>query len=728
MKSRQFKTLFFLTIFLVLVGNVFASKDLQLTEEELQWLKTHNEIKVAPDPYFPPFEFFDKNGEYKGIAADFLKVIEKKLNIKFKVVRLKNWTVILDKIRKKEVDILGAAVPTTDRLKYIKFTKPIAEVPAVIIVKKGKKLPHKIDSLEGMNIIVVNNYGVQEYMRKNYKNVHLENVPDIVAGLRLLSFGRADAMVVNLASASYYIEKEGITNLQFFKDSGYIYDLSIAVRDDYPIFVSILNKTLESIPEQKKKQLLAPYFALDRTEKGIRLKEKHLIFIVMLIIGLGILLVSFHNRLLRSEVEEKTKELETQKEKLEAQKKELEKQKKVLEEKLKENEEMREEMIKAKKMEVMGMLAGGVAHDLNNILSGVLTYPDLLLMKMEKNHPFRPYIKTIKDSAERASAIVKDLLTIAKGHAVEKNAVNIKTFLREYINSADFKQLYSGYPNVKISTTFGHLVDNVLGSKAHLEKIIANLIRNAIEAIGKDKADGLVKVYAENIVVEKPCPDFPACKPGDFVKITIEDNGSGISEENIKKIFQPFFTTKFLERSGTGLGLSVVLNTIINHNGAITVDSDGKSYTKFIILLPSTKTQEQRQSYIKSLEEMHGNGETILIVDDEPHQLAILKDICTSLNYNAKIARGGEEGIRLLKKYGASLVILDMIMPPGINGKETYEQMLKINPNQKAIISTGYSENEDVKEVLSMGASAMLSKPYTVEKIGITIKKALTEQ
>jgi signal transduction histidine kinase/ActR/RegA family two-component response regulator len=714
MKSAKTKQLFFLVVIFICRVNLFASQPLQLTEKEKAWLNSHREIKVAPDPSFPPFEYFTKEGEYKGIASDFLKVIGKQLNVKFKVVKLKNWSEILKKIKNKEVDILGAAVPTTDRLKYLRFTKPIVEVPAVIITKKGKQVFKNISSLDGMTIIVVNNYGVQEYMRKNYKNIKLENVPDIIAGLRLLSFGRADAMVVNLASASYYVEKEGITNLRFLKDSGYIYDLSIAVRDDYPILVSILNKAMDSISSKKKKELLAPYFALERTEKGIRLKKEHIFFFAVSFIFIGIIVILFYNYSLRKEVAKKTEELERQKKELIA--------------KLKENEEMREKVIKAKKMEVMGMLAGGVAHDLNNILTGVLTYPDILLMDMEKDHPYRKHLKIIKDSAERAAAIVKDLVTISKEHATEKSAVNIKKFIREYLNTPDFKKLRNEYPNVKVSTVIDKNLDNILGSKAHVEKIIANLTINAVEAIGKDNEKGLVKISAKNVFVSSHCEDFPACKPGNFVEIQIEDNGTGISKENLNKVFQPFFTTKFLGRSGTGLGLSVVLNTVINHNGSIKVNSDGKSFTKFTILLPSTKNKEQQEKQLKSLDELYGNQETILIVDDEVNQRIILEDLCKILNYKVKVARSGEEGIRLLKKYKADLVILDMLMPPGINGKETYKRMLKINPKQKAIISTGYSANKDVNETLKMGASAMLNKPYTVEKIGLAIKKALTEQ
>jgi len=683
---------------------------LNLTEEEKQWITEHKELILAPDPHFPPFEYFDKFGNYLGVAADFIKVIEKSTGLKFKIVHLKNWDIILKKIKNKEIDVLGAAVPTTERLKFLKFTKSIVEVPAVIIMKKDKLVPANISKLNGMRIVVVNNYAIEEFVKANYKDIKLESVPDIVSGLRLVSFGRVDAMIVNMASASYYIQKEGITNLSVYQDSGYIYDLSIAIRNDMPILTSILNKAVKAIPDIQKQQLITPYFSLER--KGINVSKNTIFTLILSFLAFVFGGFFLHIKHLRKKVKEQTTVL----------KNELEQRKKADEKNL----TLVEQIHKSKKLEALGMLAGGVAHDLNNILSGVLTYPDLLLFKMEKDDPMRKQMKIIKNSATRAAAVVEDLLTISRGAAHEKNATNLKHIVRDFINSPEFKELCSRFPTVKISSSFAEELDNIFASKTHIAKAITNLVMNAVEEVG-NKENGLVTISAENKFHNTYFTGFENCTPGNYVELIIKDNGAGISQENLEKIFQPFYSTKTMGKSGTGLGLVVVWNTIIDHNGMIKVNSDGKTYTEFVLAFPSTKTKELKtHKKYKTLESMYGGGETILIVDDELEQIHILKDILITLKYNVLTARSGKEAIATIKKKKADLVILDMLMPPGINGKQTYEEILKIKKNQKAIISTGFSESKEVKQTIKLGASLMISKPYTVERISDAVKEVLS--
>ena len=209
------------------------------SEEELAWLQDHRVVRIAPDPDFPPVEFIDEEGVYHGIAADFIDLMEHKLPIHFEVVQLKDWDEVIKQGKSRGIDMYGAAVPTPDRLQYMKFTQPFIEFPAVIIVRDSADISPKIKNLEGMRVAVVSNYAAHDFMKRTHPDVPLEIMPDISSGLRQVSFGKVDAMVLNLASASYYIGKEGITNLKIFKDTSFVYDLSFATRSDWPELHSI---------------------------------------------------------------------------------------------------------------------------------------------------------------------------------------------------------------------------------------------------------------------------------------------------------------------------------------------------------------------------------------------------------------------------------------------------------------------------------------------------------
>lgn len=225
-----------------------------LSAEEMAWLAEHPVVRLAPDPDFPPIEFVDKNGNYRGIAADFIHLLESKLPLKFEIVVLKNWNEAIKQAQSRQIDMFGAAVPTPERLKYMRFTRPYVEFPAVVLVRDSAvDFPH-LDELKGKRVAVVSNYADHEYMLRTYPEIPLDVMPDISSGLRQVSFGKVDAMVLNLASASYYIQKDGISNLKVTQDTDFVFDLSFASRSDWPLLTTILEKGLAAISAEEKKQ------------------------------------------------------------------------------------------------------------------------------------------------------------------------------------------------------------------------------------------------------------------------------------------------------------------------------------------------------------------------------------------------------------------------------------------------------------------------------------------
>ena len=209
--------------------------------------------------------------------------------------------------------------------------------------------------------------------------------------------------------------------------------------------------------------------------------------------------------------------------------------------------------------------------------------------------------------------------------------------------------------------------------------------------------------------------------------LTISDNGHGISSRDLEKIFEPFYTKKEMGRSGTGLGLTVVWNTVQDHDGYINVRS-GEKGTIFELFFPITRDEVTTDEKQIPLENYVGHGERILVIDDEENQREIACGLLTQLGYSPEAVSSGEEAIEYLKEHSVDLIVLDMIMPKGINGRETYEEIIRICPHQKAVIASGFSETEDVKAAQKLGAGQYLKKPYTLQKIGIAIRRELEKQ
>lgn len=393
-------------------------------------------------------------------------------------------------------------------------------------------------------------------------------------------------------------------------------------------------------------------------------------------------------------------------------------ERKQTEEALRESEE---KLARLNKMESMGLLAGGVAHDLNNILSGIVTYPDLLLMNLPTDSEHRKYIEAIRESGLRAVAVVRDLLTVARGVASTKEPLNLNELVKEYLRSPELGKLEQLHPTATIKTRLDNELLNISGSKAHLRKVVMNLVSNAAEALD---AHGNVIISTMNRYVDKPIKGYSDVNEGEYVIWSVSDDGPGILPDDLDRIFEPFYTKKIMGRSGTGLGLAVVWNVVQDHKGYIDVKSD-ENGTTFDLYFPITREEISDKDLSIPIKDYKGNGETILVVDDVPGQLEIACEVLDALDYKPKAVSSGEEAVEYVKENPVDLILLDMIMEPGINGRETYEQIIKIHPNQKAIIVSGFAETDEVREAQRLGAGQFIKKPVTIERIGLAVKEEL---
>jgi CheY-like chemotaxis protein len=312
-------------------------------------------------------------------------------------------------------------------------------------------------------------------------------------------------------------------------------------------------------------------------------------------------------------------------------------------------------------------------------------------------------------------------LTVARGVAITKEPLNLNDLVSDYLNSPEFKRLKEFHPAVTIKLNLDSNLLNITGSHVHIRKVIMNLVSNASEAI---EGSGNVIISTMNRYIDRPLKGYDDVTIGEYAVLAISDDGSGISSGDLERIFDPFYTKKVLGRSGTGLGLAVVWNVVQDHEGYIGVKSD-ENGTIIELYFSLTRDEISDKALSIPIKDYKGNGEMILVVDDVESQREISCKMLDTLGYKTKAVSSGEEAIEYLKENTVDLILLDMIMDPGINGRETYEQIIKVHPNQKAIITSGFAETADVKATQKLGAGQYIKKPLTLEKIGIAVKDEL---
>ena len=380
-------------------------------------------------------------------------------------------------------------------------------------------------------------------------------------------------------------------------------------------------------------------------------------------------------------------------------------------------------ILQAEKMEAMGNLAGGVAHDLNNILSGVVSLPELILMDLPNDSPLRDPIQTVKDSGERAAAVVNDLLTLARRGVSVSEVVNMNHIISDLLKSPEYLATTRLHPRVSLLTDPDPSLLNVLGSPVHLSKAVMNLVSNAAESMAEG---GTLTLSTENRYLDRPIGGYDGVEEGDYVVISVADTGAGISPADMERIFEPFHTKKHMGRSGSGLGMTVVWGTVSDHHGYIDVKSAVGAGTTFTLYFPATRQEASATQIALTIEEYMGQGESVLVVDDVAEQQRIASVMLAKLGYSVATVSSGEEAVQYLEEGSADLLVLDMIMDPGMDGLDTYRKVVARNPEQKAIIVSGFAETDRAEETQRLGAGAYVRKPYLIEELGVAVKTALS--
>ncbi|HEX4511784.1 MAG TPA: ATP-binding protein, partial [Burkholderiaceae bacterium] len=386
----------------------------------------------------------------------------------------------------------------------------------------------------------------------------------------------------------------------------------------------------------------------------------------------------------------------------------------------------------AKRLEALSVLAGGVAHDLNNALGPMLAVPDVIMNQLTRLvtdqralEDLREDVDSIKTAAKRAAQTIKDLLTLGRQGRRPKADLDLNRLVKSCLLASPWA---AGDENARIDMTLELSAEplSLHGAESQLARAVSNLLRNAIEAVD---ARGEVKVSTSRVLLSSARAGFETIPPGHYIALTIADTGCGIPGEDMDRVFEPFFTSKRSgEDSGTGLGLAIVMGVVKEHDGFIDVSSRVGAGTTFTIYLPAGTAPLPHADEKTPVPRGHAR---LLVIDDDETQLRTYRRVLTHLGYAVETSSSGGRACELFKQAAAKgdkpfdLVLVDMLLGEALDGLQVVEQLQALVPKQKAIIVSGHAPNERTDNAIKSGL-AWLSKPYDIDSLANVIAETLS--
>lgn len=386
------------------------------------------------------------------------------------------------------------------------------------------------------------------------------------------------------------------------------------------------------------------------------------------------------------------------------------------------SEVLHERIIQSEKIETIGFLADEVAHDLNNILSTTVTYPELALMDIPDDSPLARPLQLTRQAGLRAAAVIQDMLTLTRRGVVTRKVLNLNDVIQDYLGSVEYKTLQKSSTKFTVEADLNAKLNNIEGSVVHLQKLLMNLVTNSVEA---QQGPGRIYLTTDNQSSEGRDLFYQRLPAGDYVVVSIEDEGTGIDPDDFDRLFEPFYTTKVMEQSGTGLGMAVVWGVVYDHHGVIDVISVQGTGTRFDVYFPITNAPLPKLVAPKSAAELMGDGQLILVVDDMKDQRELIDVVLTRLNYRVVTCASGEAAAEILSTKNVDLALIDMVMDVGWDGLETYEALCRIKPGLKTLLMSGFAETDKVLKAQGLGAGSFQRKPFTIESLGQNLSDEL---
>ncbi|GAB5561086.1 MAG: hypothetical protein SynsKO_27330 [Synoicihabitans sp.] len=433
---------------------------------------------------------------------------------------------------------------------------------------------------------------------------------------------------------------------------------------------------------------------------------------------LGVLTNRFNNMLDR--IQQRETKLREIQEELESRVKELAAEKQEVELAHGRESELQDQLARSQRLESLGILAGGVAHDLNNILGPLVAYPDLIVERLPpEEKDIRRMLIRMRESARKAAGVIRNLLTLGRRGNINLEPMSLNLLLGDYFESFDFQELQERFPRVKLRQDMAPELGAINASPHHLTQVIMNLVINAYEAI---EGEGELLVQTRVVEIDETLKGYQTVEPGRYVLLRVQDNGHGIAADKLQRIFEPFYTEKQMGASGSGLGLAVVYGVVQDLHGRIDVHGNNGKGACFDLYFPSLEADLKHTPIVRPTAT---DEQRILVVDDAAEQREVVTVVLESLGYSVTAAEHGHHALEIMEKQHFDLVVLDMIMEEGFDGLDTYRAISHRHPGQKCIIASGYAESDRVKEALRAGVGGYVAKPYTLNSIGSAIREEL---
>ena len=379
---------------------------------------------------------------------------------------------------------------------------------------------------------------------------------------------------------------------------------------------------------------------------------------------------------------------------------------------------MERQLGKAQKMEAIGTLAGGVAHEFNNALMGIMGHIELLKMNFSDDGGIDKQLESMKDAGHRMSRLTAQLLAYAEGGKYQPKDLKLDDFVIETLPILQ----HNLSPTVRVETVFPKDISHIEADHAQMQMVLTAILANSNEAI---EDEGIIRITAENKDLDEDfTKQHPGLKPGHYASLTIEDDGKGMDEETKSGIFEPFFTTKF---QGRGMGMAAVYGIIMNHDGGISVDSELGKGTVVQIYIPAIEIEVEKLKKAK-VEVTTGTG-TILMIEDEDVVIEVTQAMLEMLGYRVMVAKTGKEAIHIAETFDGQidLALLDIKLPD-MEGGKVYPLIMEARPELKVIVFSGYSIDGPARKILDAGAQDFLQKPFSIATLSENLKEVLEDR
>ncbi len=500
-----------------------------LTPEERQWITNLNgELIHAPDPFSPPIEFFDTDSVFKGITADYLKIISKKLNIKIKTIKIKNWSEVIEKAKKREIHFSTAVQRTVPREEYWNFTAPYYSAPNVIISANKNQGNIKIEDLAGKKVAVVKDYAAADFVQEKYPNIDFVVVPNVSEAIKLVSFLDVYAAIIHLSTAAYYTEYHGFTHLNVVGDIGYSYHFTYASRNDMPILNQILQKGLDSMTSSEIQEIHNRWISLRLVPlwqtKSFWYSVLGLIIVFCLLLWLVVFLRTKNSAL------------------------------KIATQQAHSANQAKSEFL------------ANMSHEIRTPMNAIIGFAEIL-SEMNENKTQREFLDTILKSGESLLGLINDILDLSKIEAgkiiIQEEQISLKQLIQE-LKAFFFLKMKEKGLDLIIEFEDSKL-DFVYMDGLRLKQVLTNIVGNAVKFTNK----GYIKI---SVLAE-------TTNSGDSftnLSIIVEDTGIGIPEDQQNCIFEVFSQAKNIDNTkhgGTGLGLAITKRLMEIMNGSLTCHS-----------------------------------------------------------------------------------------------------------------------------------------------------------